>query len=94
MGGQQGNRHTYCDEVIILIWNAKGPLGEEGPAQRCSGPQRRNVIFCPPVVNKIAYQGVQPESKFLYQKPMALYAELLQRYLPDEPCTVAELTGT
>lgn len=91
MGGQLGNKQVYCDEVILLIWKVEG-LGEEGPFKYCDGTQRRNVLKCPPVVNKIHYPP--PGGAFLYQKPMALYAELLLRYLPREACTVAELTGT
>lgn len=94
MGGELGERHTYCDEVIFLIWKLESPrLGVNGPATLATSEQRRSVLACPPVLKKIKYPN-NPEEKFHYQKPMALYAELLSRYLPsNEPCTVAELTG-
>ncbi len=86
--------HSYCDEIILAVWKTTSTvLGKEGPAKLCKkGEQKRNVLVCPPVGKKVRYDD---ESKgiFVYQKPVALYAELLVRYTPH-PCTVAEITGT
>lgn len=95
VGGKEGQMHSYCDEIILLVWKTDSPyLGKEGPAKLCSkGEQKRNVLVCPPVGKKIKYT-VEPHRGvvFQYQKPVALYAELLARYTPH-PCTVAEITG-
>ncbi len=90
MGGQLGNYHTYCDEQILLVWKIAG-LNAEGPVIFCKPQQKRNVLRCPAVSAKVKYPG--SNETFQYQKPMALYAELIERYAPEKPCTVAELTG-